>query len=96
MAVLVASFISAVRNIMYFPEDRLELAADVLKLQEKVFRLKCRKPKTEETRKQIDEEIKIAKQKYEEKKYELLIMCSTERFVEDEVALALLGESKSK
>lgn len=84
------SFVTAIRISMYFSEDRLKLATEVLKLQKRVHNLRYRKPKTEEARERNNEEIEIAKQKYEEKKYELLIMCARKRFVEDVVELALL------
>ncbi|KAH0545724.1 hypothetical protein KQX54_018439 [Cotesia glomerata] len=79
-----------VRIRMYSLEERLELAAEVLKLKERVHNLKNRKPKSDETSEEINQKIKIAKQKYQDKKYELLIICSRERFVEDLVEEALL------
>jgi len=75
---------------MFSSADRLKLAADVLKLQEKLNNLRRREPKTEEAKKRIDEEIEVTKHTYESKKYELLIMCSRKRFVEDVVEMALL------
>ncbi|CAH2101437.1 unnamed protein product [Euphydryas editha] len=53
---------------MYSSEERLELAAEVLKLKERVHNLKSKKPKLEKTSEEIDQKINIAKQKYEDKK----------------------------
>lgn len=75
---------------MYSPKDRLELAAKVIKLQEKIQILRCQKPKTEEDRKKNDQELKITQYNYQQKKDELQIMCRRERFVEDKVEMALL------
>lgn len=75
---------------MYSSADRLKLAAAVLKLQETLNNLKGREPTTEEAKKRNDQEIEATKRSYENKKNELLIMCSRERFVEHDVEMALL------
>ncbi|CAH2098486.1 unnamed protein product [Euphydryas editha] len=90
MTISVESSVIAVRIGMYSSEERLELAAEVLELKERFHNLKNRKPKSDEASEEIDQKTKIAKQKYEDKKYELLIICSRERFVEDLVEEALL------
>lgn len=90
MAISAKSSVTAVRIRMYSSKDRVQLAAEVLKLQKRVHNLRCRKPKTDEASEEINQKIRTAKKKYEDKKYELLIICSRERFVEDLVEVALL------
>lgn len=90
MAISARNSVTAVRIRMYSSKDRVKLAAEVLKLQERVHNLRSRKPKTDKASEEINKKMRTAKKKYEDKKYELLVMCSRERFVEDLVEVALL------